>query len=144
MSLAVVALALSLESQHVENVIDSWKLSNAEARQLRWAVDVRDNHGFERPLMAFKHDIVAGRATIDWVRDFLTTAQRWSDLHQVNEWDVPVFPVTGQDLIDRGVKPGPEMGRILTRMKGDWMLDDFETDRDFYLANIDEFRDDNE
>lgn len=33
---------------------------------------------------------------------------------------IPEFPVTGQDLIDRGLSPGPEFGKIIKIMKQDW------------------------
>lgn len=34
--------------------------------------------------------------------------------------DLPIFPVTGDDLIDRGFLPGPDMGKMLNKMKADW------------------------
>jgi len=39
---------------------------------------------------------------------------------QIMSETVPVFPVTGQDLIDAGMAPGKEMGMALKRMKTAW------------------------
>jgi hypothetical protein len=33
----------------------------------------------------------------------------------------PVFPLTGADLVRRGIPPGPEIGRILAEARQAWM-----------------------
>ena len=36
-------------------------------------------------------------------------------------WAIPIFPVTGGDLIAAGVTPGPEMGRLLSSLRSIWV-----------------------
>ncbi|VAW04796.1 CCA tRNA nucleotidyltransferase, partial [hydrothermal vent metagenome] len=36
-------------------------------------------------------------------------------------WQIPDFPVKGRDLMARGIKGGPEMGRILHRLEREWL-----------------------
>lgn len=49
--------------------------------------------------------------------------------------EVPDFPVTGKDLIDIGVKPGPEMGKIIRQLKDVWTNLEFVPDK-HYLLNL--------
>jgi len=39
----------------------------------------------------------------------------------IQEWDVPMFPITGHDLIKEGFKPGPELGAELARREAEWI-----------------------
>ena len=51
--------------------------------------------------------------------------------------DVPFFPLTGQDLIDRQVQPGPRLGELLELLE-DWWLDyDMQPDREACLQELD-------
>ena len=46
----------------------------------------------------------------------------WDDLrHWFARTPAPVFPVAGQDLLALGMRPGPEMGRMLSRLRGWWL-----------------------
>ncbi len=45
------------------------------------------------------------------------------DLAQV--WRSPVLPVRGADLVQRGVEPGPKVGRILAALEGWWIAEGF-------------------
>ncbi|MBX2835077.1 MAG: CCA tRNA nucleotidyltransferase [Micavibrio sp.] len=45
----------------------------------------------------------------------------------LHAWDVPVFPVSGKDLLQKGFKPGPEVGAELKRLEEDWLKNDFDT-----------------
>lgn len=41
-------------------------------------------------------------------------------IEALENWKVSPFPVTGKDLIDAGIKAGPEMGRILKALSDKW------------------------
>lgn len=41
------------------------------------------------------------------------------------DWQIPVLPVTGEDLIAKGMKPGPELGAELTRLENEWIARGF-------------------
>ena len=40
-------------------------------------------------------------------------------------WEVPTFPVSGKDLLNTGMKPGPAMGEELNRLKKVWVDSNF-------------------
>jgi hypothetical protein len=48
------------------------------------------------------------------------------DADDLLTWDIPIFPVNGADLIERGFKPGPEMGRKLAELRDLWAESRFE------------------
>lgn len=61
----------------------------------------------------------------------------WLDfLRLPDDWPVPVFPVTGKDLISRGLTPGPEMGDKLQALEDWWMAAGFPDDRNEILSQL--------
>lgn len=44
------------------------------------------------------------------------------------EWKSPALPVSGKDLARRGIKPGPQTGRILQAFTASWLAADFPQD----------------
>jgi poly(A) polymerase len=54
----------------------------------------------------------------------------------VQEWDVPAFPLDGNDLMVAGIKPGKTMGEILDRIEGWWIAQDFKPDKAACLKQI--------
>ena len=50
----------------------------------------------------------------------------WRELLDLSErWAIPVFPISGRDLLAAGMKPGPEMGEALRRLEDWWVASDF-------------------
>ena len=58
-------------------------------------------------------------------------------LQEAHEWKAPTFPVTGADVLDRGVEAGPEVGRLLAAVEIWWMEQDFQPDRAAALKRLD-------
>ena len=48
----------------------------------------------------------------------------------VEQWEVPVFPVDASMLMSAGVKPGPELGKLLRHLEEDWITAGFQLDDD--------------
>jgi len=51
---------------------------------------------------------------------------------------MPVFPLTGKDIMAQGIASGPQIGTILSFLEKDWLDRDFEGSKEDWL-NI--FRD---
>jgi poly(A) polymerase len=51
-------------------------------------------------------------------------------------WKEPQFPLGGADVQNAGVKPGPEMGRVLAELEAWWVESDFKPDRAACLAKL--------
>ncbi|MFO1073899.1 MAG: hypothetical protein U1E17_14735 [Geminicoccaceae bacterium] len=58
-------------------------------------------------------------------------------LHEAAAWRPPSLPVTGADLLARGVPSGPGLGRLLAELRAAWEAADFTLDRPACLALLD-------
>jgi poly(A) polymerase len=57
-------------------------------------------------------------------------------LEVAREWEAPVFPLRGRDLVDAGIAPGPQLGRLLENLEEWWVDEDFVPDREACLAEL--------
>lgn len=55
-------------------------------------------------------------------------------------WQIPVFPVSGQDLVALGLGQGPEIGETLRKLEDLWIQSDFRHDKAALLALLEEWR----
>lgn len=46
-------------------------------------------------------------------------------LEIIQLWDIPTFPLSGEDLIKQGLKPGPELGEKLRSLEENWIRSGF-------------------
>jgi tRNA nucleotidyltransferase/poly(A) polymerase len=62
-------------------------------------------------------------------------ADRVARLWNLSEtWTKPDLPVSGKDLLERGIPAGPQLGAALKVMEGAWVASDFTMTRDELLA----------
>ena len=47
------------------------------------------------------------------------------NLKTAQEWNIPVFPITGDDLIAQGYQPGPALGEKLKTLEQEWIENGF-------------------
>jgi poly(A) polymerase len=81
-------------------------------------------------------------------RRFLIEGLRLAEARRPGAWEPlleaacvlekPVYPLRGQDLIDRGVQPGPRIGGELRRLEDLWINSDFTLSREALLAQLDQ------
>lgn len=99
------------------DILRRWKASSADiklAQNLSWAV-----------LQHTPVDPFYALAVLGWNLETARelAALRGFDCFQIavlEAWEVPVLPVNGKDLIAAGMRPGPELGRMLERIKNAW------------------------
>lgn len=61
----------------------------------------------------------------------------WRELLALPQsWPPPRFPLSGRDLLDAGLAPGPAIGRILGRLEDWWIASDFVPDKQALLARV--------
>ena len=51
--------------------------------------------------------------------------------------EIPALPITGQDLVDRQVRPGPALGELLKQLEDWWLDHDMQPDRAALLQELD-------
>ena len=101
-----------------------WKWSADESRLARFLVSqgglCEGEPSFNNAVSRAKEQIAYDRLPIDWVSELWLMRGEVALVSTVKAWEVPAFPVTGDDLTAAGVKPGPEMGQILKRLRAEW------------------------
>ena len=58
-------------------------------------------------------------------------------LREAASWVKPLFPLSGADVLARGVSPGPRVGELLGKLEEEWLAGDFNTERPALLARLD-------
>lgn len=130
-----VARFVALFGEAAPALATQWRFSKAEVEGVRRALAV---------VLPPTDDRKAIRAAVHWQgREAVTRALiAFSDgteedlaaligFLQANE--VPAFPLSGQDLLDAGFRPGPEMGRVMKGLEKKWVETDFRLDREALL-----------
>jgi len=56
---------------------------------------------------------------------FLREGVSDQDISFAKGWDLPVFPLAGQDLLKAGMTTGPEIGEVLRKTEAWWVSQDF-------------------
>ncbi|MGF1606634.1 MAG: CCA tRNA nucleotidyltransferase [Rhodothalassiaceae bacterium] len=119
--------ALLPDAQAADQRARALKLSNRQRDRLLVAIGPLD-----RPLSAALY-----RIGPEGVRDRLLLADAVDledALNEVAGWQRPRFPLTAQDLLARGVKPGPALGRCLAEAEEAWIASRFSLDKQALLA----------
>ncbi len=121
---------------HVASIADYWRLSNKDRDRLFTLTAERRVSVVATKLKARK-DIyrLGGKAYLDLV--CLSAAETLDAKSEnlvnarglVANWTSPVMPVNGQDLIVRGIKPGPELGDLLASLEAWWLDHDMKPTR---------------
>jgi poly(A) polymerase len=136
----LLAAALPLPVDEVSALL---RLSNAQARALNDVQSalppspaLRDN---ERKVVLYQTGPETWRRAVllAWARDGQAGDTEWAGLYSLpDEWDIPVFPVKGADVVAAGVKGGPLVGETLTALEDWWIAGGFMASRDELLARL--------
>lgn len=122
----VTNLATFIDESTVETVIDRWKLAKDEQKLLKWLVKNRNIIFSVSELKA----MLVNDVERSFAMELMKIQKRKDDFNIVKTWNIPVFPVTGTDLINQGFKPGPEMGIRLKELKQRWIESDYTLEKE--------------
>ena len=133
-----VEARMALLGGDVGRLRSEWRLSNAmgnRVERITAASDLIARGDVAWAAYRFGEEAVEGLAVTaareDWQRDRLMETAR--DLGRL---PVAPLPVNGQDLTERGMKPGPEMGSALAMMERAWVESGFLASREELLAQL--------
>jgi len=119
---SIVALA---QTGNTIDIAKRWKLSKVQATMLDFLVKNKNNTLDQKKV----EDMIADGVDKDLISALATLQGK-----EVNiDAEVPNFPVTGADLIAKGMKPGPEMGAKLGQLKQKWKDSNFKSTKDELL-----------
>lgn len=117
------------DAAKADGVAARLKLSNA--RRKRIAAAIGDACEAPRPL-AFR---IGREAAIDrLLLSHLDDAD--ARIAEIRDWDVPTLPVSGGDIVARGVQAGPDVAKLLGKARDQWVAEGFpETHRAREIAD---------
>jgi len=152
---AVISLALLLRSTAKANellnaVRERWKLSNALYHRLKKLTD-HPTQGIAY-LTARKQKALIRKQGREAVCDEIQCV--WSELASqkkdaevdayfeqflalAREWEIPQFPITGEDLKARGIKEGRALGVQLVELEKIWEEKDYQLSKEELLKRLD-------
>ena len=139
-----VTLLVSLvdDVESVELLAKKLKLSNAEKQIGRFIASHRDlpDHT-DFPLKSYQDILVSGSAKYTeqlrrHVIELLYYKGNIDLVKDIKEWQVPAFPVNGNDLKQYDIKPGPNFGKILNRLKSAWKESYYTLSREELLDKV--------
>lgn len=136
----LVSLVDNVES--VELLAKKLKLSNAEKQLGRFIAshrDLRDHADF--PVKPYQDILVSSSAKCTeqlrrQVIELLYYKGNSNLVEDIKEWQVPAFPVNGNDLKQYNIKPGPSFGKILNRLKEMWKESYYTLSREELLEKV--------
>lgn len=126
-------LCCTLSSQdEVNRIVSHWKLSTVERDLMSFIIRNRDK--------SFDLDIAKEMwVTVRQNKCHVLELARYFGRHDIvdflQSWN-PIFPITGNDLIDLGFKPGPDLGKILSDLKQKWIKSDYTLSKENLLSNF--------
>lgn len=101
----------------VKDLKKRWKLSNSVVDSANFVLENAEAGADETTLKILRAKPKTKR--VDAVRIALFNENKPLS-KKIFDWEPPTFPITGQDLIDRGMKPGKEMGFALAKLRKEW------------------------
>lgn len=129
-----VTLIMSLTNtkDQLDHFINSWHWSNSEKDLAQFLFD----HKFERLDTDKAKFMLVDGVPFKFIEELCALTTNPSVLKDIQNWNIPVFPVTGKDLIAAGMKPGPDMGRKLSSLRHLWIISDFSMTKDELLSQL--------
>ncbi len=106
-------------------ILERYKFSNKESKWLLKLESLMSHH--KEPLAIILH-FQGKEHTLAWFLSKTAHEQKGLDkdiLQTILDWVHTPFPITGQDLLNEGIKPGPDLGKELKKRERQWILDNF-------------------
>ncbi|WP_338424184.1 CCA tRNA nucleotidyltransferase [Sphingopyxis kveilinensis] len=113
-----LAALLPADAAIAEQVASRLRLSTRQRKHL--AALGGHRHDVARPIRQLAHAI-----GIDAARDVHLLAGDPAAVQALADWQVPMLPVKGGDIVARGIAAGPEVARILKAVEAAWVAEDF-------------------
>jgi poly(A) polymerase len=137
-------LRLALVAKDASSLRERLRLTNVETRRLaaiaHHASPTPRLRERERRVVLYHLGQEAWRDTVRlaWAKSKDPVgSKKWRDLLAFADlWPVPRFPLTGKDLLVRGMKQGPLLGKELSRLEDWWIASDFTADKDDLLRRL--------
>lgn len=119
------------------------RLSNAERDRLAAMVapplsvtPALDPRARRRALHRLGADLFRDLVLLDWADTPGGATRHRALLDEAARWTPTMLPIKGQDVLDLGVPPGPEVGRLVAEVERWWEEGDYQASRADCLAKL--------
>ncbi|HEV7689761.1 MAG TPA: CCA tRNA nucleotidyltransferase [Hyphomonadaceae bacterium] len=128
------------DASAVRDVSDRLKLSNDERNRLNGAAkdetplwSALPEEEVRRILYRIGPQVFQDRVLLEWAQDE-SASDEWRTLFgAATHYERPVMPVSGNDLLARGISEGPAVGEALRKQEAAWIDSDFRLSADELL-----------
>lgn len=129
----ITILACLLDTaKQVDFMVNKLKLSNQEQKMLDFLVKNKDQILDQKEL---KQKLVDG-TNKSFLRELIFMQNQTNLLNILDTWQIPTFPITGNDLMAIGIKQGPRLGDTLRWLKDEWAKSNYVLSKDQLLDKI--------
>ena len=125
----IIALGLLVDDISIAN---KWKLSNAESAELEFYTSNKNKKLNKEQI----ENLLVDGTNKKFVINLLKIQGQNAFIKDVEKFTMPIFPITGQDLIAKGMKTGPGLGQTLSMLKGLWKNSRFKLTKNDLLAKL--------
>jgi len=142
----LAALIAAAESLAGKTVADRWRLSAEEGARLTALTTPEfapapDLDGRAQRCLIYRlgPECFRDLVVLEWAKETNDENEvAWrSMLETADAWEAPTFPVSGEDMLARGIPEGPEVGDLLRAVEDWWIEQDFEPDHAAMLERLD-------
>jgi poly(A) polymerase len=119
-----LAALLPAEVPLAEQVASRFRLSGAQKKRLAVAADRDSPFPDGEGHSATSARALAYRLGREGAHDRLLLTG--SSIAPLKDWDIPLFPLKGGQIVERGVKAGPQVARILQAVEARWIAAGFD------------------
>jgi len=132
--LKLAATILAYSKEQLDNLAKRWKMSNKHKNYLIVMLENKENiildnipkrHAFIRK---YGKEIASDLAILQ--AEILDYGDISSIINEINNWEIPAFPISGKDLAKIGIPPGKQMGRLLKSAESLWEEGGYKADKD--------------
>lgn len=129
-NLAIRLAALLGSSAEADALRNRWRFDNELLDAIKFICDHRNQEFNEDQIAVWLSNPKTNKVHVL----MLLVYQGKKDLYdKFKNWKPPVFPITGKDLIAFGIKPGPNMGKILANLRDAWEKSGFKMSKNDLL-----------
>ncbi len=138
--------ALIADAEAAHDVAARWRLAGADAARLTALTTLEfalvpdlDGHAQRRLIYRLGPERFRDLVLLAWATETKDENEAaWRTMLETAEtWQAPPFPVTGADVMARGIPEGPEVGDLLRTVEDWWIENDFAPDREALLDRLD-------
>ncbi|MFP4314510.1 MAG: CCA tRNA nucleotidyltransferase, partial [Alphaproteobacteria bacterium] len=132
----------NLDKEHLRNILELLLIPKVFLKdiqaidQILQLPDLDKDQAVKVAVYKYGRVPAAQALMIELVLDRVMNGYAPKALEIIQSWDVPDFPISGEDLKKAGLKPGPALGQALSRLEEQWIKSGFQEEKETLLKAV--------